>query len=143
MRKFAENLNGLMFDKNINQKELAEKLNIDYASICRYLKGECEPTVKNLIKLADFFKCTVDYLIGIDSDSIVTEFLPAPPINERIKFIVEKENLTGYKFCQELEFNQSTYSKWINGKRTPSINYIIKIADRFNLSVDYVLGREK
>lgn len=51
-----------------NMKEAAQKIGIPYTTYVSYEKGEREMNSEVLIKLADFFGCSVDYLLG-KSDS--------------------------------------------------------------------------
>lgn len=41
----------------------------------------------------------------------------------------------------ELHTTQNTISRYETGEREPGIEELIKIADFFNISVDYLLGR--
>ena len=61
---FAERLRELRKDKNLTQKELAKLLPLSKNSICEYEKGRSEPNIETLIKLADIFDCSIDYLVG-------------------------------------------------------------------------------
>lgn len=64
MKYFAENLRNLRKERKLTQKDMADKLNISVNSFSQYELGNTEPNILNLIKLADFFCVTVDYLIG-------------------------------------------------------------------------------
>lgn len=46
------------------QREMAEKLRISQPSYVRYENGTSEPTQENLVKIADIFDVSVDYLLG-------------------------------------------------------------------------------
>lgn len=46
------------------QRQIAEKLGISQPSYIRYENGSSEPTLENLIKLADLFDVSADYLLG-------------------------------------------------------------------------------
>lgn len=59
-----ENLKLLRKQNNLTQKQLGEITNIKRVNISRYEKGEVEPTFNILIKLADYFNVSIDYLIG-------------------------------------------------------------------------------
>ena len=48
----------------LSQKELAEFLNTKHQTYGAYEKGINEPNIKTLIKLADYYNVSVDYLIG-------------------------------------------------------------------------------
>ena len=49
-------------DRNLTQKQLAEKTGISASSIAMYEIGERVPTLKRAKILADFFQVSVDYL---------------------------------------------------------------------------------
>lgn len=59
-----KNLITLRQNANITQKELAQKIGISKANIGFYELGRTQPSLETLIKLADFFGCSVDYLLG-------------------------------------------------------------------------------
>lgn len=48
----------------LTQKQVAEYLGITQPSYIRYENGQAEPTLTNLVKLADLFDVSVDYLLG-------------------------------------------------------------------------------
>ena len=49
---------------NLTQAEIAEVIKTSRTNIGRWEKGLNEPTASQLIKLADFFDCSIDYLLG-------------------------------------------------------------------------------
>lgn len=51
-------------ERRLSITKLAEAIGVSYQSLRRYEVGEREPSMQFLIKLADFFDVTVDYLIG-------------------------------------------------------------------------------
>jgi len=54
--------------KNVTQSETARYLGIDLRTYTRYESGERDPSIMTLVKMADFFDVTTDYLLGRDSD---------------------------------------------------------------------------
>lgn len=50
--------------KGISQLRLAIILNTNQNTISRYETGEREPGISELIKIADFFNVSIDYLLG-------------------------------------------------------------------------------
>ena len=64
MKVFAERLLELRTMKKISQAALAKSLNVSYAVVCYWETDRSEPTGINLVKLADYFDVTVDYLLG-------------------------------------------------------------------------------
>ena len=58
---------------------------------------------------------------------------------ERIKLLCSENHITIAELERELGFSNSTIRKW--GKNiSPSINKVIKVADFFNVSLDYLSG---
>lgn len=70
---------------NLNQKELADKLNIPNQSISNYERDYRQPDYENLLKLADFYSVSTDFLLGRSPSKIgdIKEFLLS---NEKLKF---------------------------------------------------------
>ena len=60
----------------------------------------------------------------------------------KIKGLREEKNLTQQEIANYLNISQRTYSYYENGRNIP-IEIIIKLADFYNVSVDYILGRTK
>ena len=52
--------------KNLSQLKLAMDLNMNQNSISRYETGERQADYETLIKLAEYFGVSVDYLLGKD-----------------------------------------------------------------------------
>lgn len=53
---------------SLSQLELAKKLNTSQRNIGRWENEENEISASNLVKLADIFECTIDYLVGREDD---------------------------------------------------------------------------
>lgn len=59
----------------------------------------------------------------------------------RLKEIRKAKGISQLKLAMDLHMNQNTVSRYETGEREPGINELIKIADYFNVSVDYLIGR--
>ena len=59
----------------------------------------------------------------------------------RLKEIRKSKGISQQKMAMDLNTNQNTISRYETGEREPGINELIKIADYFNVSVDYLLER--
>ena len=51
-------------DKDLRQSDLAKATGIDQRTISNYETGKTNPDSDALIKLADFFNVSIDYLVG-------------------------------------------------------------------------------
>ena len=45
-------------------RDVAAELNISYSSLSKYERGEQQPSYETLMKMADYFDVTTDYMIG-------------------------------------------------------------------------------
>ena len=59
-----KNLKALRTNHHLSQNELSHVLHISQQSICKYENGRSEANETLLIKTADFFGTSVDYLLG-------------------------------------------------------------------------------
>ncbi len=59
----------------------------------------------------------------------------------RLKELRKSKGISQLKLALDLNTNQNTISRYETGEREPGINELIKIAEYFNVSVDYLLER--
>ena len=64
MNKFAERLNELRIDAGKSRAELARELNVSERLISYWENGKRECDFEMLIRLADTFAVSIDYLLG-------------------------------------------------------------------------------
>ena len=61
---FARRLKELRTEKNLTQAALAAVLNVHRTAVIKWENGERETSFAMLIKIADYFDVTLDYLLG-------------------------------------------------------------------------------
>ncbi len=59
----------------------------------------------------------------------------------RLKEIRKSKGISQLKLAMDLNTSQNTISRYETGEREPGINELVKIADYFNVSIDYLLER--
>lgn len=59
----------------------------------------------------------------------------------KLKELRESKNMSQYAFARDFGVSQSTVGNWESGTRQPKTDVLEKIAEYFNVSVDYLLGR--
>ena len=59
----------------------------------------------------------------------------------RLKQLREKNGISQLKLAMDLNMNQSSISRYENGVREADYATLIKFADYFNVSIDYLLER--
>lgn len=59
-----KNLRLLRQQKNLSQQKLATALQVSQQSVYKYENGLTSPDFKTLMRMADFFDTSIDYLVG-------------------------------------------------------------------------------
>ena len=54
-----------------------------------------------------------------------------------------KKGIKAIDLAKALNVSKQTISNWENGKRNPDLDTLIKLADFYEVSLDYLVGREK
>lgn len=106
-----DNIKKLRLEKGYNMKQAALALNLPYTTYVSYEKGDREPNSDVLVKIADFYNTTVDYVLAVSSVrnptmnvNIPDGFLPPPQTVKRPRLgviscgepIMSEENFDGY-----------------------------------------------
>ncbi|MCC8122775.1 MAG: helix-turn-helix domain-containing protein [Oscillospiraceae bacterium] len=61
----------------------------------------------------------------------------------RLKEIREEHHLSQRAFAQIFGISPSTVGMWESGRREPDFDMIRRIADRFNVTTDYLIGHKE
>ena len=59
----------------------------------------------------------------------------------RLKFLRKSKKISQLKLAMDLDMNQNSISRYENGEREADYKTLIKFADYFNVSIDYLLER--
>ncbi|AVQ45699.1 helix-turn-helix domain-containing protein [Clostridium botulinum] len=97
--------------KDLNQTELAKLLNVSKQTVSNWENGNRIPDTLTLSKLADFFNCSVDYILGR---------------SENRNGIISKAAIDGNNY--EFELDKNIFPNGIT--REQMINYIKELEER-------------
>lgn len=78
-----ENLRKIRKRKGENQERLAIEIGVEQVSISSYELGKVKPSIEILLKLAEYYHCSTDYLLDLTNIK--------PPVNELVAKTVNKE----------------------------------------------------
>ena len=99
--------------------------------------------IKNCIKLADYFDCSVDFLVGMTDEPKKYSF--NNNFNKKVFFsrytqLLKEKNLSHYALSAKLNLSMSSLKSWEKGG-IPYLETLSKLAQYFDVSVDYLIGR--
>ncbi|WP_144488821.1 helix-turn-helix domain-containing protein [Bacillus thuringiensis] len=64
-------------------------------------------------------------------------------LNERVKLLRTEHKLTQEQFATDIGITKASVSKFEKGMKAPGRETLEKIADYFNVTTDYLLGRSE
>ena len=123
----------------LSQEELAEKLNISQKSISKYKLGDRKPQYKVLVRMAEYFGVTVDYLLR----STDTQDFGICDCGNTIKELRTEAGMTQEELGMLLNVQNAAVSKYESGKVPLTGETLLKLSKIFNVSTDYLLGAEE
>ena len=74
---FSIRLKLLRKQHELTQHEFAQKINVSGSAVAMWERGQREPDIDMLIKLANYFNIDINYLLGISNDR-------TPPVKKKI-----------------------------------------------------------
>lgn len=140
---FRKNLKELMKEGNLNFESLGKKVKINPSTMRRWYDKSI-PKAESLVKIADFFGCSCDFLLGF------TETFEFTPGKIQTNFYTRYSLLLGRirakgtdnkiaKFCG---IGRTTVFNWRKGK-IPDVYILVKLCEIFDCSFEYLIGRSE
>lgn len=86
------NLKELRIKNKMYQKDVAKILGIERTTYVKYETGVTEPDIKTLIKLADIFNVTLDYLLGRETSGSCLQTDESPLTGKELALISAYRN---------------------------------------------------
>lgn len=147
---------------NLTQAMLAAEIGVAQNTLSYWENKQYDIDSVSLIKLADYFGCSVDYILGRENpkpklrdsrnsrnltqqiDDLLTP--STSPVKQDISFskrlreVRKNSGMTQSDFSEAFQFSAGTIAMWETGKRQPDFETLIRIARYFNVSTDYLLG---
>lgn len=145
------------FDElKLTRKDFAEQSGISYSTVTNIMQClKANPTISNILKIADYFKCSMDEVVGRNkyisfSNVESLEFykiIPSDITSNIKKFLIDKvnkQNLNLYKLGMNIGFSNNSLHSFVNsnrGQKTLNSQIVVALADYFQVSLDEMVGR--
>lgn len=126
---------------DIKKSAIPGKIGIGYDIFSKSLNYGIVPKTKVLVRIADYFNISLEYLLGMTKDEYFTKAKRPISFPERLEQLCRETGLTIYQISQETHIDRSNFSFWRRGKYLPSLEHLALLAEYFESSFDYILGR--
>lgn len=134
----------LRLDMEKKQGDIAEILSVKRNTYSKWENLINDMPLEKCNELANYYKTTLDYVLGLSN---VRKYIDTPLlidwklVSERLTELRHSKNLTETELSSRIGFAQTTYSYYEIGKRRPTTMKLLSIAQYYNVSVDYIVGR--
>ncbi|MGB8954510.1 MAG: helix-turn-helix transcriptional regulator [Tumebacillaceae bacterium] len=142
MTMFAKRLRELRKRHDWTQERVAEKMGVEKTTISNYETETRTPGPETLMRLAQLFDVSLDYLVGLtdtekpyDSESRIPSGL-----SERLS---QRRALIGYsekEVAERLKLTDRQLSIFERGHRAPDLLTLKQLAPLYDTTTDYLLG---
>ena len=133
-------LRGLRKGKDLNQAQIAAVLRISQRGYSKYETGENDIPTQVLLRLADFYGVSVDYLLGRDETPTAQ---PPRGGSGRLQLAAlrREHGMTQAQAAAMLGCSASLYARYERGERPLPLPLAVKLADLYGVTLDRLAGR--
>lgn len=90
MNALPKNLKALRDERGISQQKLADAIGMSQSSINDYENRGVEPDITTLLRMADFFETSVDYIVGHTHIRRMIDDVSEYALNDRESALVDR-----------------------------------------------------
>lgn len=139
--EFRNRLLELIDEQEITKAEFAKKAGVSISVINRALIYGIIPSLRPLIKIADYLNISLTYLLAETDNEFFYKSEHPITFYARLDELMKLKGTTYSKLANKMPFHKSFFYEWKNRNTLPSLEYLQTLADYFNVSIDYLLGR--
>jgi len=139
-------------DEGLKVGKLAEAADVPETTMRKMLDNR-RPEVKNIIKLANYFNCSIDEMLGRKEfeSGEKQQYTPLSPeeLSANLRGFINKElvrnSLTQSELGKKLGFSEDAFRPFLkedeNTQKMLVTDTVVAVADYFKVSIDGTLGR--
>ena len=142
MNEFQERLQELLTENELSRLQLSKKIGISFETLNGYFNKDFYPELSVAIKIADYFDCSLHYLMGL-TDEYQTNDKNDLSFITTIRKLLDENNISIEKLMKTLNMSEANYYRWKNNNNKPAMQSLIAIAKFFEVSIDYLVGHHK
>ncbi len=139
---FKNSLNEIMIERGISIVQLGKGIDADPSTLHRWFDRVNDVKLKTLLKLADYFECSIEYLCGKTHEYKKCIPHSCCKFGIRIKELLAEYKLIPYKFFSQIGIAPSKYYYWLSGGE-PMLTSLEAMAKFLYITLDKLVGREK
>ena len=123
--------------------QLAKMLGVWHTDVSRWQKDERYPKASHLIKMADIFGVSVDWLLGRTEKTKTAGEKPTDgkTLGQRLRSKRIEYGWRQSDMAKEMMVAISSIYHWENDRNETTAFFLLLLAEKLNVSADWLLGR--
>ncbi|MEG1711411.1 MAG: helix-turn-helix transcriptional regulator [Clostridia bacterium] len=141
LSNFSESLKELMDNNNLSCEKLGDIIGVTKEAVRLWKNGKSNISLTHLIKLADYFHCSIEFLIGRSQTFIDYAPKACDTFYTSLQSVMKEKSITRYNVVKNTKIYDSYFTNWKNNA-VPNILTLVTLADYSDCTIDYLIGRE-
>ncbi len=139
---FSNRLKELMEENGLNAESFSKKIGVAPTIVRRWCLPHKDIYFSNVLRVAEYFNCSFDYLCK--RSEIILDFTPkpCPPFMEWLPIVIKEQGKSTYKIFKDTKIKSSYFALWRKG-REPLLSSLGVLADYLDCSLDRLVGRDR
>lgn len=138
---FRTHLISIIAEKDLSKESFAEAAHVNKEIITRATVYGIIPSIRSLIKIADFLNCSIPYLLNETDDKSFDAAESPSDFHSRLEELKQERGVRDCDILKTMSCPANSFAEWRRNKSIPSLQYLRQIATFFNVTIDYLLGR--
>ena len=145
--KIADKIKQIRKESGKSQQEMSDILGLPRYIIANWEQGRSAPALEDIAKISECFNCSTDYLLGREDDTSNNAFFPEYIETKKGKFgnilrqFRKERGLTQEELAEKMGLKYYNIGDWERGKCEPCVSDLKQLAEIFDVTVDYLVGR--
>lgn len=144
---FSERLKKLRNEKHLSQKELANEFQMSQQTIAKWENNQSTPNPEMIVKIADFFDVSTDYLLGRINEDIPINKTPKQKTknfsHNHLQELIKNKSSSLEEIAELLHTNKYEIATYLFGIKCPNEKDLQILSEHFKQSVEHVAKKLK
>lgn len=138
-----EEIDGFDEGKKCSNPEFAARVGVSKLVISNITTYGIIPSTASLIKIADHTNKSLEYILALTDNTDFEKSEHPTTFHARLSELIHEKNLRISDITNNpnITFSRNSIHVWMKRKNLPVIEYVFQLANFFNVSPDYLLGR--
>lgn len=144
MNNFQERLQDLLIENELSRLQLAKRIGISFETLNGYFNKDFYPELSVAIKIANYFGCSLQYLMGLTDEYQNTDRNNLSFV-DTVRKLINENNLSIERLMKALDMSEANFYRWKNNNNKPAMQSLIALAQFFDVSalITWLAGKSK